>query len=435
MVFGMHPERRKRILGLALPIIGGMASQNLFNLVDTAMVGTLGNSALAAVGLGGFVNFALAAPILGISVGVQAMAARRKGAGATERMAHPLNGALLVLVVTGSLMSAVWYQLVPVIFPYLNGDPGVIALGTPYLRIRVLALTFLGINFAFRGYWNAVDRSRLYLQTLLVVHATNITLNYLLIFGNGGFPEMGVEGAALASALATGLGTACYLLLGVRYARGHGFLKSFGSLGEVATLARLSLPAGLQQIFFSAGFTALYWMLGQVGTAELAAASVLFAVMLVAILPGVGFGLTAATLVGQALGRKEPADAMRWGWDVIKVGMVTLGVIGIPIWAAPEVVLSAFIHDAQTVALARLPMRLMGFLMAFDAVALILQNALMGAGDTRRVMQISVGMQWLVFLPLVYLAGPVLGFGLLAIWLIQGPTPDSYISVRHVSRL
>jgi MATE family multidrug resistance protein len=110
-------ERLNRILTLALPIIGGMVSQNLLNIVDTAMVGNLGNSALAAVGLGGFVVFMCQALILGISTGVQSSAARRKGEGRSDRAAAVLNSALLLVLVIAPFFSAILIALADIVFP------------------------------------------------------------------------------------------------------------------------------------------------------------------------------------------------------------------------------------------------------------------------------------------------------------------------------
>lgn len=411
--------RLKRILTLALPIIGGMVSQNVLNLVDTAMVGTLGNPALAAVGLGGFATFMCQSLILGISTGVQAMAARRKGQHRDHETAGPLNTGILIASGAGLVLSLVLFFLVPLLYPYLNSDPEVIKEGVPYLRVRVLVILFVGINFSFRGYLNAVDLSRLYMGTLVFMHACNIFLNYTLIYGHFGAPQLGVTGAGVGSSLSTILGTIVYFLLGFRYARANGFLATIPKLREIKDLVRLSLPNGIQQLFFSAGFTAMYWILGKVGTLELAAANVLINITLVAILPGIGLGLSAATLVGQALGREDPGDAARWGWDVVKVGLVGLGALGIPMWLIPDLLLSVFIHDPATLEVARLPMRIVGMTIAFEALGLVLMNALLGAGDSRRVMLVSIASQWFVFLPLAYLFGPVLGFGLLAIWMLQ----------------
>jgi len=416
----LQSDRARRVLALALPVIGGMVSQNILNLVDTAMVGTLGNAALAAVGIGGFAAFMAQSLILGVATGVQAMAARRKGELRLGETAYSLNGGLLLVWLVAPVLSILLYFLVPYLYPYINSDPDVIAAGTPYLEARVLAIVFVGSNFAFRGYWNAVDLSRLYMWTLVVMHSSNILLNYVLIFGNFGAPTLGVEGAGIATALSTVIGTIVYLGLGWRYARENGFLRGLPTPREMRTLIKLSVPNGIQQLFFSAGFMALYWIIGQVGTPELAAANVLINVMLVAFLPGIAMGLVAATLVGQALGRKDPDDAAQWGWDVVKVALLIMGLLGIPMWVTPSLVLHVFIHDPPTLELALLPMQLTGFLVVMEAVGMVLMNALLGAGDSKRVMKVAIGMQWLVFLPLAYLVGPGLGYGLLGIWLLQG---------------
>ena len=412
-------QRFRRIMLLALPIIGGMVSQNILNLVDTAMVGTLGDAALAAVGLGGFMNFMFIALILGVSTGVQVMTARRKGEGRFGDLALPLNSGLLLVAVGAPVLSAALYLAIPSILPLFNGDPEVVEQGVPYLQARVLATLFVGCNFAFRGYWNAIDLSRYYMGTLIVMHAINIFLNWVLIFGNLGAPALGVEGAGIASALSTMFGLALYVWLGYRHARPAGFLRRLPPRDDIVSLFRLSLPTGIQQLFFSTGFVVLFWMIGLVGTRELAAASVLINVMLVALLPGLGLGLAASTLVGQALGRKEPDDAAQWGWDVAKVGAVMMGALGAPLVIWPDPILGIFIHDPATIDVARLPARFMGLSMAIEALGMVLMHSLLGAGDARRVMFVSVGVQWLVFLPLVYLVGPVIGLGLTAIWILQ----------------
>ena len=418
----MDASRRQRILALALPIIGGMLSQNLLNVVDTAMVGFLGNAALAAVGLGSFVVFMCQALILGISTGVQTLAARKKGEGHIERAAKVLNTALLLVLVVAPVLSLILIQLVEPFYPLLNKDASVIEQGSPYLQLRLAATVFVGMNFAFRGYWNALDLSRLYMKTLIVMHACNIALNYVLIFGHFGAPALGVAGAGLASALSMAIGTAIYFYLGFAHARKDGFLKGLATRQETASLIRISGPSGLQQLLFAAGFVAIFWIIGKVGTAELAAANVLITVTLFAILPGLGLGLACTTLVSQALGRGEPEDAYRWAWDVAKVTMVVMTVLGLPMWLVPDLISNIFIHDAATRNIARWPMRLVGLTMPIEALGFAFMHGLLGAGDAKGVMYVSAGIQWLLLLPLAYLVGPVLGFGLLGIWLLQGGT-------------
>jgi putative MATE family efflux protein len=415
----VSPARRKRIFGLALPIIGGMLSQNVLNLVDTGMVGTLGDEALAGVGLGGFANFLFSAFILGLSAGVQAMAARRVGEGRWSETAIPLNGGLLLALWMAVPWSAFLITFAWDFFPVLTSDTAVVEQGVPYLRARLVAMFAMGMNFAFRGYWNAVDKSILYMRTLISMHVVNIVLNWVLIFGNLGAPALGATGAGVASAIATIFGTVSYLLLGRSYASDSGFLRGLPSRETLRTILRIAVPAGTQQFFFAGGMTVFLMMVARMGTPELAATKVIIDLILVGILPGIGFGLAAASLAGQALGRDEPDDAKRWGWDVVKIALFVVATFSLPAVLFPELMLSIFIHDPETLAIAKNPLRVAAGFLFVDAVGMVLMNALTGVGDTKRVMVIAIGAQWLIFLPVVYLVGPVLGLGLVAVFSTQ----------------
>jgi len=410
------PERRSRILTLALPIIGGMVSQNVLNLVDTFMVGGLGDDALAAVGQGGFANFLASSIVLGISAGVQSMAARRVGEGRVNEAAVALNGGMLLVLLISVPWSAWLYLDMERLFPLLNNDPGVVTEGVPYLRARVVAMTALGINFAFRGYWSAVDKPSMYLRTLVTMHVSNIFLNWVLIYGHLGAPALGATGSGIATTIAVHLGTLQYLALGFREARGHGFLKAVPPLSTMMTMVRVSIPSSTQQLFFAAGMSVFLWIASRIDTASVAATSVVQTILLVAILPALGFGLAAATLVGQALGRGDPDDAKRWAWDVAKLAAVATGVIALPAVLFPTQILAFFLRDAATLALASAPFRLMAFVVGIDAFGFVLLQSLMGAGASRTGMQVSVLLQWGIGLPLAYLLGVRADLGVLGLF-------------------
>lgn len=415
----MNTARSRTILTLALPIIGGMVSQNVLNLVDTAMVGALGDDALAAVGIASFGNFMAMAFITGMGAGVQAMAARRLGEGRLDELAIPLNGGLVLAVTLAVPWSLLLAWLTPDLFFLLNSDPDVVAVGVPYLQARLLGMTAIGMNFAFRGYWNGVNLSRLYLGTLVVMHVTNIFLNWVLIFGHLGAPAMGATGAGIASAISTYVGTATYVVLGVRFAREAGFLRCMPSGSQMRTLLRLAVPAGAQQLFLASGYTLFFRFVGAVGTAQLAAATAVLNVMMVGILPGIGLGLAANSLVSQALGRKEPEDAKRWGWDVVQVALMVMVTLGLPMVFLPDPILGVFIHKADTLAIARPALQLTGAMLALDAVGMVLLNGLQGAGATRTAAMVAIFFQWGVGLPLAFVLGPVLELDLVWIWLSQ----------------
>lgn len=402
-----------------MPIVAGMMSQNILNLVDTAMVGTLGDIALAAVGLGSFTNFMAVAFIQGLSTGVQAIAARRKGEGRLEDTAVPLNGALIVAMVVCIPLSAVFYFAAPDLFAWLTDDGAVAEIGILYFQVRVLGMLAIGINFSFRGFLNGIDLTRLYMRTLMLMHATNIFLNWVFIFGNLGSPAMGAPGAGLASALALYLGSLYYVLLGIRFGADKGFLSKRCDRETLVRLLRLSVPNGLQIFLFATGLVVLFWIIGRVGTDATAAGTVLVNVMLVAILPGIAFGLASLSLVGQAMGRGQVEDAYQWAWEVSKVASGVLGTLGLVMVLFPAPILGVFLHTPETLELARVPLMLFGAGIIFDGVGSVMMQSLLGAGAALPVMLVSIGLQWGMFLPAAFLVGPTLGYGLTGIWAVQ----------------
>ncbi|RHW22717.1 MATE family efflux transporter [Pseudomonas jilinensis] len=399
--------------------MGGMLSQSLLNLVDAAMVGSLGKEALAGVGLGSYANFMAIALVMGLGAGVQAMVARRRGQGRETEVAAPLNEGLLIAALLAVPLTLLCWFNAERIIGFLSSDQGVVEIGVDYFHWRSLAIIAVGANFAFRGYWNGIRESGLYLRILVVMHLANVAISYGLIFGKFGLPEMGAEGSGLGTCIAMFLGSALYLSITLRRGRAHGFLQARPQFSGIVSMLRLSMPNSLQQLFFATGITTLFWIIAQVGTAELAIAHVLVNLALFLILPGVGLGMAATTLVSHSLGANKPEDAYRWGWDVVRVAAVALFIMGMPFWLAPHFVLSLFTQDPALIALGEWPLRITGLGMTLDATALVLTQALLGAGASRTVMSVNLGSQWLIFLPCAYLAGPVLGGGLLLIWLLQ----------------
>lgn len=408
----------RRILALALPIIGGMASQNLLNLIDTVMVGRLGSPALAAVGLGSMVNWLGSAFFMALGSGVQALAARRTGQDDPRGAVDPLHAALLLALVVVLPCSLSLASQSAWIFARLSRDPVVQSLGADYLAIRLSGAGFLVANFAFRGYWNGVGRSTVYLRTILLIHAVNIGLNGLLIYGTLGFPRLGVRGAAYASVLGAAVGTASYVWRAWRASRAHGFLHGIGGSARRALrgVLRLSVPTGVQNTFLSAGFVLFYRLAGQLGTRELAISNVLIQLAMVCLLPSVGFGLAAATMVGVSLGGGQRAQAAQWVRTAVAVATVAMALPAGALVLLPRLWLGTLLNDPAAAALGVLPLVMLGLVQPFDAVGSVLSQSLLGAGAVRAVMLLSVALQWGLFLPGAYLWAMVAGRGLTGLW-------------------
>ncbi len=415
----LNKIRSRHVMGITLPILGGMLSQNILNLVDAAMVGSLGKEALAAIGIAGFVNFLCAAFFIGMAMGVQSLVARNMGAGHENKSAYPLNGGLVLNLIFAVPATFVLIYFSEGIMALLLDDPAVSEKSSDYLMARLAGLLALGCNFAFRGFWTSVGRPGLYMRTLVMMHAINILLNYLLIFGNWGFPRLETFGAGLGTTISLFCGTLYYLWLAKKHAMKLGFAQGLPSKKGFQSLLKISLPSALQQFFFASGFTLLFWIIGKLGTSALAGANAVITITLVAILPCIAFGISANTLVSKSLGKGNPSEAYQWGWDVSKLAFLFVLFLGLPMLFFPDVLLGLFLHDAETLAVARVPLQLVGIGIAFDAIALVLMSALQGAGASKQTMIVGLVLQWGIFLPVAYLLGPVYGYGLTAIWIAQ----------------
>ncbi|MCH2227997.1 MAG: MATE family efflux transporter [Candidatus Caenarcaniphilales bacterium] len=412
-------SRSRQIIQIALPIMGAMLSQNILNLVDTAMVGQIGSTALAAVGLASIAAFLVQTPILGISAGVQAIAARRLGENKINESAYPLNASIIISFVSCFIFIPLAFTLAPKLFAFLTNSEAVAEEAIKYFDIRMMAMFFLTVNYAFRGYWNAINQAEIYMKTLIVMHLSNIVMNYLFIFGNFGFPRMEVSGAALGTSLSILLGFLIYLYQALKSLKANGFLKRKPSYDEIKSLVKISVPSGFEQFITMTGVLALYWIVGKIGTTEVATTNVLINIYLLALLPAIAFGITLASLSGQALGRGDKEDALLWGRDVLISAVIVILFIGFGIFLFSDKILLVFTQDQSLVETGILPLKIMGLSIAFEVIGFIFIHGLKGVGYSKEVMISSFVFQWLLFLPIAYALVHFFHVGLLSIWIVQ----------------
>ncbi|MGR2737000.1 MATE family efflux transporter [Billgrantia sp. Q4P2] len=412
-------SRRQRILRLAMPIIAAMLTQSLINLIDAALVGSLGEVPLAGVGIGGYAMFLITALVFGLSSGVQAQTARRHGEEAWHLRAMPLNAGLVIALLVSLPVTLLCLWQAPRLMELINPSAEVNAVAVEYFRWRVLSLVAVAMIFCFRGYWNGIQQSDYYLRIMLMMHVVNVAASVCLIFGYLGLPAMGAAGAGAGTTLSLLAGLGLWALLSFRRAVPSGFLAGLPRRPALLVTLRLALPHSFQQLWFAAGYAVLFWILGQIDTASVAVGHVLVNLSLLLILPGVGLGMAAMSLVGQSLGQQAHGDAHRWGWDVVRLAWLCLATLALPMAVFPNQILGVFLHDPDLITFARLPLQLTAIMIVLDATALVLGQALLGAGANRTVMTITLTLQWLVFLPLAWWVGVAMEQGLLGIWWVQ----------------
>ena len=408
----MWPGVKSRaILRLAAPLTAFFGIQTATSLATLAMVGHLGNAALAGLGAGGAVYGLTLALLFGIDAAVQPVVSRAAGAGDDERMARALVDGQAVAIPLAIVLALGLLIGAPAILSAMLPNPAAAAAGAAYVRAAAPSLVFMAFTIPINSAWIGSGRpARAFLVTA-VLAPVQIGVTLALVFGLGPLATMGAAGVGAGLSVASLIGVGLQIALAARGI--PGFLRTRPRLDGVGAIAALGWPISLQQALLQFGLMVAFIIVGRLGVQAAAAANVLISLATVPIQLAVGFGVAASTLVGQSLGRGDVAEARRWGWRTTGLGIALTAPLGLIAVFAPRHLLGAFLHDPAALALAVWPARLVGLGVAADAATRILCFAVRGAGATRIGAAIPFAAQWVFRLPLGAWAALALGMGLL----------------------
>ncbi|HWA63561.1 MAG TPA: MATE family efflux transporter, partial [Caulobacteraceae bacterium] len=389
-------SRVRSLFGLSIPVAGSLVLQNAMGLVSTAMVGRLGDAALAGVGVAGALFSILLALLFGVDTSVQASVARRTGAGEPGEAAQALADGLWLAAALGVPLAIASALAVPPLVGLALHDAAAAREGAAYIAGYSPLLLALAFNMTFAAYWNGVGRPQRATAVNLVQLPVHVLLVWALTFGRLGLPALGAFGAGLAASLGALFATVLHAALALRAARpAHGWLRP-PSWRRARTLIAIGVPVSLQQSLQFVAMTLYFAVIGQIGVRAAAAANVTTQVVNLAYFVSSGVGVAAATLVGGALGRGDPADARAWGRQSALAAAAVLAPFSLVLVLAPRLVLSLFINTPQTIETATLPLQIAGASVVVGAVGGVLNFAQRGAGYTGLPASVAFAMTWLV---------------------------------------
>jgi putative MATE family efflux protein len=416
---------RREILALAWPVV----LQNLFRTmmftVDTFMIGRLGPEALSAMGIVGPVSYLLVSVLGALSVGTVATVARAWGAQDPARQELEAATGLTLAFLAGVPLTAAGVLLLPAMVGLFEmpDAPAVGEMARGYLRIGGAMFLLFCLELSASGILRAAGRTAFPMAVSIGANAVNVFLNWVFIYGHLGAPAMGVPGAALATALAYGAQTAATLAyLGMSGSpirlRGASFRKvTRDSLGR---LARVTLPAAVEPLVLQSGWLLYNKAITLLGVVPMAAHRAAIAVESLTFMPGYGFAVAGAALVGQRLGAGRPEAADAACRESARLAFYVMSGIGLVFLFAPAPLVGLFLpgpRAGEAVALGALCLALAAPEQPFMALSLALGGALRGAGDTRSPILVAVAGVWLVRVPLAWALAFPAGLGLVGIWL------------------
>ena len=337
--------------------------------------------------------------------------ARYYGAGEAEKCRTCYHAAMCIAVVSGLLMLPLW-PFGDWLLSLFSPSKPVGALQRQYYDIVILGGFAIYGQMAAASYFTGQGRTRLVFWVNLIGNLINVGLDPLLIFGYCGFPRMGIAGAAYATVFAMVVQMIALVAAVGREKRDERRETGDERLelpSAVSGILRFGIPAGAYTVLNMLSFTIFVFFTGRIGSIELAVSNACFTVNYLLIAPMEGFALGAATLVGQALGRKDVPEAFRAGNRTMALGVAFVAVLSALIIVLYRPILSVFASRvgagdvSQFYSLGFTLFVLMAAWQVFDAADIVILGALKGAGDTKFVMGMMFVVSFLIWIPLVCL--------------------------------
>ena len=391
-----------RLLGIALPMVVSQASDTIMMFTDRLFLSRLGEAYITAAMSGGLTAFMVSSFFVGTVGYTNAVVAQLFGAGRGQDCAQATVQGLILALICYPLILAV-SPLARWLFILAGQSPLQVSLGYEYFRYIIFGSLFLVLRYALSGFFLGIGRTRVVMLANLAGMLANLPANYALIYGKLGFPALGLKGAAIGTVLGSALS---FLVLLAAYLAGpnrreFATHRSFRLRGEtMRTLVRFGAPAGVEMLLNVAAFNLFVQFMYSYGTGAAAAVTIAFNRDIVAFIPMLGMSFATTSLVGQFVGARDFAQARRAAYLSLRVAWVYSGTMVVVFLAAAGALVrtfaSGFPGDAAEISrLATVLIRLASIYTLADSAQLVLAGALRGAGDTRWVMRVSVGLHWL----------------------------------------
>lgn len=414
---------KQTVLRLAIPAALKQFLDMVQILIDMLMVGAVGVAALAAVGLSMQFMMVIQAIMTVFAVGASALISRYIGSGRGRHASAVVFVGIWVALGSSVVVGTVCWYFSADFFRWMGSDPDVIALGRDYFQILAAGMGLVFLDALAYSALSAAGDTRSSLFIKIVSAFINAGLNYLLIFGYGGFEAMGVEGAAYATLCAYGFSVAMY---GWLLMRKGGVLCVYPifRVDDLKKMIRTGSPAAVERIIGVASFLLFVIMIASYGTHALAGYQIGLRIEALAFMPGFGFSVAAMVLSGQYIGARQYDQAYLSGVLSAKIAMTFMGSAGIVLFLIPEYLAGWFTNDASTIEQASLYLRLVGISQIPLALTFVLSGALRGAGATRISMRISIVSLWIFRIIPSYL---VMQSGGGILWIYIAMTVETFI--------
>lgn len=419
------PGSLGELLDIAVPLVISAGSFTIMNVIDRVFLSWYSTEALAASLPGAMYHWVMMALPFGLCLYCNSFVAQYDGAGKRERVSAAVWQGVYLAVCAGLILIVAQPVLsLGLQFMVSEHTPEVASLELDYFQMLNYGSPIFMTTATLSTFFSGRGRSQVVMTVNIISMAINAVVDYLLIFGLAGFPEMGIKGAGLATVLARSIAMVLFAWLIIRPKESkYHFLASRGFDRELfGRLLRFGLPAGWQLLADVGGFAVFLFVIGRLGMIELAASTLAFNINSIAFIPLLGVGMAVSTIVGRRIGEQRPELAITSTWKAFWLSSIWVTTLAAFYLSMPAMFIEHYRGDHSAAEFDEMQemviilLRFVAIYTLFDAMAVVFSNAVRGAGDTRFSLWFTFASCWLIMVIPTYVAVEFFEAGLQACW-------------------
>ncbi|MDR3140257.1 MAG: MATE family efflux transporter [Tannerellaceae bacterium] len=383
----------KQIRNVSYPIFLSLLAQNIINVTDTAFLGRVGEVELGASALGGLFYICCFTIAFGFSTGSQIMIARRNGEEEYRQVGPVMIQGVCFLIVLAILLFTLTRFFSTNIMRVLISSDTIMNAAADFLNLRVFGFFFSFASVMFRAFFVGITRTKVLTFNAILMAITNIILDYLLIFGHGGFPEMGIEGAAIASVAAE----AVSILFFVVYTRFTVDIRKYGlnrfegfDFKLLKRILSISIFTMMQYFISMSTFLLFFIAVERIGQRELAIANIIRSIYIILFIPVNSLATATNSFVSNAIGAGQTGQVIPIIRKIARISFFIMALCALIICSIPRYVISVYTNDPTLVAGSVASVYVIAGAMLICAVGNIVFNGVSGTGNTRSALLMEV---------------------------------------------
>lgn len=412
----MTSLKENRILALAIPATVENILQTAVGFIDALMISKIGLVAVTAVGIANTILNVYLALFIALGVGSSALIAQKIGAKRESEAQIITNQSVLLTIVISLLLALVSVLFGSPLLRMMGASDRILQESLTFFVVVGGGALFMGLMTIFGSILRATGDTKSPMKVSVVVNIGNIVIDYILIFGLGPIPALGVLGTAIGTVLSRVLG--CWLLYRkVQLSKSPLDWSTLFASSNYRPLINLSIPATLERLVMRLGQVLYFGLIVSISAKTFAAHSIAGNIESFTYMPAYGLATAATTLVGNAIGARDPQQAKRYGYSAAKYGVIFMSLLGVILFFGSPFFASLFTSDQEALRQIVIALRIDAFAQPGLAISLITTGALQGMGDTKSPLYSTAFGMWGIRVVGVIVLSKYLGLGIAGIWL------------------